>query len=139
MPTIRYLGPGRFTDHGRDFAARPGSDHDLPDDQATAYLDHELFGDRWERVDTPDDAGSSTAPDDDDSTAGSGGSDGEDAPADDDGTITDLMNTDLSKHTVDEIREAVTRVELTTDEQADLMERERDGKNRTTALEAIGG
>jgi hypothetical protein len=81
MPTIRYLGPGRFTDHRRDFEALPGSDHDLPDDQAAAYLDHELFGDRWERVDTPDDAGSSTALDDGDSAAESEDQGGEDADA----------------------------------------------------------
>ena len=87
MPTIRYLGPGRFTDHGRDFEARPGTDHDLPDDQAAAYLDHELFGDRWERVDASDDAGSSTAPDDRDADSedgGGGGGDGDDGEDEDD-------------------------------------------------------
>ena len=116
MPTIRYLGPGRFTDHGRDFEARPGSDHDLPDDQAAAYLDHELFGDRWERVDTPDDAGSSTAPDDRDADSEDGGGDGgggdgedEDAPlADLDGvgnTIADRLR-DAGYASLDDLRDA---------------------------------
>ena len=48
--TVRYLGPGTYTDHGRSFKARPDTEHDLPDEQAEEYLSHELFGDRWERV-----------------------------------------------------------------------------------------
>lgn len=48
--TVRYLGPGVYTDNRRDFSARPESEHDLPDEQAEEYLSHELFGDRWERV-----------------------------------------------------------------------------------------
>jgi len=106
-PSREYVGPGTF---------------DVPDSEEEAFRDR-----GWE-----------DPPDDGDSAAESGGSDGEGAPAgDDNGTITDLMNADLSEYTVGEIREAVMRVELTTDEKADLMERERDGKNRTTALKAI--
>lgn len=65
------------------------------------------------------------------SDAGSGGSGGEDAPPE------NIMDADLPKRTVKEIRAAASNADLTTDQQATLMERERDGKNRTSALQAI--
>lgn len=49
-PTLRWTGDGTYTDNGRDFSARPDSEHDLPDEQAEEYLSHDLFGDRWERA-----------------------------------------------------------------------------------------
>ena len=52
-------------------------------------------------------------------------------------TITDLMNADLAEHTVSEIREAQARVELTEDERQTLSDRERDGKDRKSAVDVL--
>ena len=78
---------------------------------------------------------SAEADDEDDS----GSSDEDDADADnsEEDTITDLMNADLAEHTVSEIREAQARVELTEDERQTLTDRERDGKDRESAVDVL--
>lgn len=56
---------------------------------------------------------------------------------DEDDGIGDLMDADLSEHTVDEIKDAAADTDLTDEQRDALVEREKTGKNRNTAIEAL--
>lgn len=94
MSTLRWRGPGTFTDHANDVRARPESEHEFSDEQADAYLNHPLFGDRWERV---DDEGVSASADTDTTAAN-------DEPNPPDGKLTDIDG--VGPATADDLREA---------------------------------
>lgn len=50
MPTIRWLGPGVFTDNRRQFSAWPDTEHEVDDEQFEAYINHDQFSHRFEEV-----------------------------------------------------------------------------------------
>lgn len=50
MPTIRWLGPGVFTDNRRGFTAWPDTEHEVTDEQFEEYIDHDQFSHRFEEV-----------------------------------------------------------------------------------------
>lgn len=125
MPRVRYTDDGgRYRVAGESFG--PGDEAEVSEGLATHLVEDV---DRFERVDT------SSAETDSGAGAQTEASDGSDAGSD----AESASGFDPSAHTVTEIREHVEQVDGNdvVDELEALRQQELEGKNRTTALDAI--
>ena len=111
MPTLTWTGDGVFSDAGRGFTARPDTTHEFDDqERAEQYLDH--ASDNWVKA-------NATSEDEN-------GNEDETSPP-----------FDPADYTVEELEDEMGGGEFSDAEREALADAERDGEDRSSAIETL--